>query len=68
MTRMTVTLDPGLLREAQEALQATSKAETLRRALAEIVRRKHLQEALDHQGKIDLDIDQEGLAKLRSQD
>ncbi len=68
MTRMTVTLDPGLLREAQEALQTTSKAETLRKALAEVVRRKRLREALSHQGAISLDIDQEGLAKLRSQD
>lgn len=66
MSRMTVTLDPDLLGEAQEVLGTSTKAETLRRALEEVLRRARLARALEHQGRIDLDLDPETLEKLRA--
>ncbi len=66
MSRMTVTLDADLLEAAQEVLGTSTKAETLRRALEEVLRRARLARALEHQGRIDLDLDPETLAELRS--
>lgn len=67
MTRMTVTLDDRLLEAAQEALGAPTKAETIRSALAESVRRKRLREAAAHRGQVGLDLDQDTLAALRAE-
>jgi Arc/MetJ family transcription regulator len=67
MTRMTVTVDPRLLEEAQEVLGTSTKADTLRQALEEVLRRARLARALGHQGRIDLDLDQEKLAALRAE-
>jgi Arc/MetJ family transcription regulator len=67
MTRMTVTVDPRLLEEAQEVLGTATKADTLRQALQEVLRRARLARALGHQGRIDLDLDQEKLAALRAE-
>lgn len=67
MTRMTVTVDPRLLEEAQEVLGTSTKADTLRQALEEVLRRDRLARALEHQGRIDLDLDQEKLAALRAE-
>lgn len=67
MTRMTVTVDIELLKAAQEALGAPTKAETIRSALAESVRRKRLAEAAAHRGQVGLDLDQATLAALRSE-
>lgn len=64
--RMTVTLDPELLDEAQAVLGTATKADTLRRALEEVLRHARLARALEHQGQIDLDLDQERLAALRA--
>ena len=66
MTRMTVAVDPRLLAEAQEVLGTATKADTLRRALEEVLRRARLARALEHQGRIDLDLDQDRLAALRA--
>ncbi len=65
MSRVTVTIDDVLLTEAQEALGTSTKAETVRIALTEVLRKRQLAEVLEHQGRIELDLDQESLAKLR---
>ena len=65
--RMSVTLDSALLFEAQQALGAPTKADTIRLALAELLRQKCREQALSHGGQIDLDGDQETLAALRAQ-
>ena len=65
MCRLTITLDPTLLSQAQDVLGTPSKAETIRRALAEVIRKQRLTEALSHRGQIDLSLDQESLARLR---
>ena len=65
MTRMTITVDPELLNQAQRALDAPTKTETIRIALAEIVRKQQLEAALHHRGRIELDLDQEKLAEMR---
>jgi Arc/MetJ family transcription regulator len=65
--RMTVTLDPDLLAEAGRALGTPTKAETIRAALAEAVRRRQLAAAVAHQGRIQLDLDQAALARLRAE-
>ncbi len=65
MSRMTVTVDPDLLDRAQRAVDASTKAETIRIALSEIVRKQQLAAALEHRGRIELDLDQEALERLR---
>jgi Arc/MetJ family transcription regulator len=67
MGRATVTVDDSLLVQAQEALGTATKSETVRIALEEVVRRRRLEEVLEHQGRIELDLDQEKLAKLRQE-
>ena len=67
MQRFTVTVDENLLASAMKALGTRSKADTVRRALAEVLRRKRLADALKHQGQVELDIDQDGLQELRAQ-
>jgi hypothetical protein len=66
MTRMTVTVEDALVESARFALGARTKAETIRRALEEVVRRQRLAAALTHQGEIDLEIDNEELATMRA--
>jgi len=66
MTRMTVTLDSGLLEQARQALGVPTKIEAIRIALTEVVRKRQLADALDHRGQIDLELDQEALQKLRA--
>lgn len=66
--RMSVSLDRSLLAEAREALGTSSQAETIREALQKVVRLSHIDRVLSHQGQIELDIDQEGLARLREAD
>ena len=45
MTRMTVSIDDGLLANAQEALGARTKIEAIRMALEEVVRQRRLKQA-----------------------
>ena len=47
-------------------LGTATKADTLRQALQEVLRRARLARALEHQGRIDLDLDQDRLAALRA--
>lgn len=65
MIRMTVTLDEEMVAEAAQTLGTSTKAETIRMALSEILRRKRLQQALTNRGKIALDLDQETLREVR---
>ena len=67
MQRFTVTVDENLLASAMKALGTRSKADTIRRALAEVLRRKRLADALKHQGQVELDLDQDRLQELRAQ-
>jgi len=65
MGRMTVTIDEKLVSRAQRALGVRTKAEAIRIALEEVLRRKKLAQALGHRGQIALDLDQETLERLR---
>lgn len=67
MSRMSVTLDDALIEEAQEMLGGKTRSETIRLALTEAVRRRRLQGALKHRGRIELGVDQEELARLRAE-
>ncbi len=66
MSRMTITIDTALVSKAQAALGAHSKAETIRLALQEVLRRERLAAALAHQGKVEISLDQATLRKLRA--
>ena len=65
MSRMTVNIDPDLLDQAQAALGAPTKVETIRIALAEAVRKQRLGIALQNRGQIDLELDQGNLQQQR---
>ncbi len=65
LARMTITVDPDLLEQAKQALDAPTKADTIRIALTEIVRKQRLANALEHRGRIALDLDQETLGQQR---
>lgn len=65
--RMSVTLDKRLLEEAQSILCKKTKREVIEEALRELVRKKRREEAIEHAGKIDMDIDLEELMKMREE-
>ncbi len=67
MGRFTVTVEETLMEDAMEAMGTRSKADTVRRALTEVLRRKRIAGALAHQGQIELDLDQDKLQELRAQ-
>lgn len=68
MSRMSVTVEDDLIEEAKRALGVDTRAEAIRRALREVIRRWRLKEALEHRGKIPLDLDLEGLRRLREEE
>lgn len=63
--RMTVTLDNRLVEEVKNVLGVSTKSEAIRIALHEVLRRRRLESALEHQGKMDLAIDPETLKAHR---
>ena len=67
MTRMTVSIDDGLLANAQEALGARTKIETIRMALKEAVRQRRLKQALENRNRIELSLDANQLERLRQE-
>jgi len=67
MSRMTVTIDDALLEEAKEALSAKSRAEAIRTALEEAVRRRRLAQALRQRGQFQLGGDLSELRRLREE-
>jgi metal-responsive CopG/Arc/MetJ family transcriptional regulator len=67
MSRMTVTIDDALLEEAKELLGAETRAEAIRTALAEAVRRRRLSLALQQRGQFQLRGDLSELRRLREE-
>lgn len=65
--RMSVTLDKKLLEEAQAVLGKKTKREVIEEALRELVRKKRREKAIEHAGKIDIDIDLKELMKMRGE-
>jgi Arc/MetJ family transcription regulator len=64
---MTVTIDDALLEEAKTALGAKTRAEAIRSALAQAVRRRRLATALEHRGQLDLRGDRRELRRMRGE-
>ena len=67
MNRITVTIDNHLIEEARQALRASTKRETIELALREAVKAWRRNAALSRAGRLDLELDQEALARLRRQ-
>jgi metal-responsive CopG/Arc/MetJ family transcriptional regulator len=67
VSRMTVTLDDALLEEAKEALGAGTRAEAIRTALEEAVRRRRLALALQLRGQFQMEGDLAELRRLREE-
>lgn len=60
MTRLSVTIDDGLLKEARELSGAKTKREAIERALTEYVERRRLERLIELEGSdiIDMDLDE----------
>ena len=67
MSRMTITIEDELVEQARKILSVRTKADAIRMALKEVIRKKRLSEVLTHQGTIEFDLDQETLQKLRDE-
>ncbi len=65
--RLSVTLDKGLLEEAQSILADKTKREVIEVALKELIRKKRREEAIEHAGKINMDMDLKELLKIREE-
>ena len=67
MDRVTVTIDQQLIEEARQALRTSTKRETIELAPREAVKASRRAAALSRAGRLDLELDQDGLAELRRQ-
>jgi Arc/MetJ family transcription regulator len=67
MTRMTVTLDETILEEAKNILHTRTKRATIENALKEVIKQKKREKAIEHSGKIELELTQEDLESYREQ-
>jgi len=65
--RMTITVDKDLLEEAQILLGKKVKKQVIEDALRELVRKKRREQAIEHAGKIRIDITVDELLNLRKQ-
>ncbi len=65
--RMTITVDKELLEEAQTLLGKKVKKHVIEEALRELVRKKRREQAIEHAGKIKIDITVDELLKLRKE-
>ncbi|RMG71224.1 MAG: type II toxin-antitoxin system VapB family antitoxin [Nitrospirae bacterium] len=65
--RMTITVDKDLLKEAQTLLGKKVKKQVIEEALRELVRKKRREQAIEHAGKIKIDITVDELLKLRKE-
>ncbi len=65
MARLTVSIEDDLMEEAKQALGTRTKRETITVALREATRRRRLARALEHRGRMDLELTGERLAELR---
>lgn len=63
--RMSVTLDENLLAEVMRAFGTSIKREAIEKGLKEALRSVRRRKALEHCGAFDLEMDQDGLEKLR---
>ncbi len=68
MVRMTITIDERLVQEAKDLLGVSTKAEAIRVALEDFLRRKRLEQVLQNQGKVKIDLDQDSLQKYREEE
>jgi Arc/MetJ family transcription regulator len=64
---MSVTVDERLVAEVRRLFGASTKAEAIRLALEHAIRHARLEQALEHAGKLPLDVDLEELERLRSE-
>lgn len=67
MSRMTVTIDDALLEEAKEVLGVRTRADAIRTAVEEAVRRRRLAQALQQRGRYRLNGDLMDLQRLREE-
>lgn len=63
MPRTAIDLDEGALTIAAEELGTTSKVETVNSALREIAARRHSHQFIDLLSELELDLDEETMAK-----
>ncbi len=68
MGKTTVVLDENLLEDAREAIGARTKKETIETALREIVKQRQRELLIKEMGTYNLDLTQEDLEKMRSDD
>lgn len=68
MRKTTVVLDEILLQEAQEAIGAKTKKETIETALHEVVKKRQRDLLRKEMGTYKLNLTQEDLEKMRSDD
>ena len=66
--RSTIELPDHLIEEAKRLTGLRTKREVVETALAEFVRRAHVERFLSRLGKIDFDLTQEQLAAMRAED
>ncbi len=64
---MTITIDENLIKEAKALTGKKTKREVIEEALREIIRKKRRERAIEHAGKIQIDITLDELLKLRGQ-
>ena len=65
MVRVTLTVDERLLETARKLCGARTKRETVDIALRELVRRLGCRQIVSHAGKVELDLTQSELQRLR---
>ncbi len=63
--RTTVDIDPDLPAEAMHLCDARTKKEVIQISLAELVRRRRIEQLKTMAGTLDLDLDPESLERLR---
>ena len=66
--RTTIEIDPSLMAEAMSLCPARTKKEVIHASLAEFVRRRRIEELKAMAGSLDLDLDLDGLDRLRADD
>jgi len=65
--RTTIDIGPDLLAEAMRLCEARTKKEVVHTSLAELIRRRRIEELKAMAGTLDLDLDLEGLERLRAE-
>ena len=68
MNKTTVVLDERLLEDARKAIGARTKKETIETALRELVKQRQRELLIKEMGTYNLNLTQEDLEKMRSDD